>query len=216
MTFKRIEWIIVLIILKLNEQFNQILRAKYILIRFELGNKLITLYQRKLDNKLSPVSTIKLFILNELLKSNLHMSLETVQIQEHHICRGSGNNLKVGQCYYLTDLIDNLTVSSSNTSAIVLQDYLEVSYEMDLVKHINKSNSLRGMRNSSLKNLHGLPERGQYFTLEDLSKFLYEKLYDDVFLEKLRIPSIQFESIGGQEVKEKNTCSFFYKFENEI
>lgn len=203
-------------IAQLNERLNYRLRAEHVLIRCMIGQDLITVYRKKINKKLSPASTIKLFMLDEALQRELHHDDRYIEIEPKHICKGSGNNLKIGHHYKVRDLIENLTVSSSNTAAMVLQDFIQTSEGINLLQKINTTNLIRGMQHSYFKNLHGLRAPGHYLTLADFSKFLDQKLFDDVFLEKLRMPTIDFVSFEGHQVKESNTFSLLKKFENEI
>lgn len=188
----------------LNENLNQNLRGKHILIRLVIDQKLTTVFKKSIDTRITPASTLKLFILDEFL-SEKKIKNQWIKVEEEDIVRGSGNNLKVEQSYQLNDLVKNLTVQSSNTSAHIIRRYLENISGKNIIQKINKQNMKYGMVNTNLMNVHGLPEKNQYISLNDFSLFLDNKITNKEFLRKLNIKQFEFFSLEGEKVVVENT-----------
>ncbi|MQW91368.1 hypothetical protein GFH30_10185 [Acinetobacter wanghuae] len=189
---------------RLSDSLNQSLTGKHILIRmYEKGGN-FTLYQKNIDRKVVPASTAKIFLLDRLLNSNIDMD-EYLEVTEDDVRKGSGNNLKVGELYRVQDLIKNLMIASSNTSAAVLRKYLEKVQDYNFISYINQYNSTRGMINTHLVNEHGLADRLQYTTLSDLKIILDAKLTDARFQAMSNITEHVFYSKSGDEIRVKNT-----------
>ncbi|WP_213064398.1 serine hydrolase [Acinetobacter puyangensis] len=195
----------------INEQLNQKLKGKNIIIKIFDDNP-ITIFRKNIEHKVVPASTIKIFLLDVILKQNVDLQYY-IEIMEDDIVKGSGNNLVVGDSYKIEDLIKNLMISSSNTSAKVLSRYLSENHDILYLNVINEINKKKGMLNTNLVNEHGLANRNQYTTIYDLSLFMDEKINDHYLLEFMNINEYEFYSKNDREVKIKNT---FLNMENNI
>ena len=194
----------------LNSRLSSSLIGKHILIRASYNDEVFTLFQKDIDKKVIPASTIKLFLLDELIKFKDGLNFNKyIKIQQEDLIKGSGNNLKVGEEYKVIDIMKNLMISSSNTSAKVLRKYFESETGVDFIQHINNINKDKGLLKTNIVNEHGLANRAQSTTLRDFSIFLDGKIKHNYFKVFCNIESYEFLSKSGHKVSIKNTYTFY-------
>lgn len=189
---------------QLHEEFHQQLKGKHILIRCKVAKNTFTLFQRNIDERIKPASTVKFFLLKTLLELKIDVK-HYLEVKEQHIKRGSGNNLKVGQHYLVKDLITNLMVASSNTAACVLQDYVEELLGESYIAYFNKTNLRNGLFNINLVDAHGLTNQKQYVNLADFAEILDPCIGDKKLLKWMRIQEHEFSSKQGHQIKITHT-----------
>ena len=192
-------------IAELSDQLNLLLNGKHILIRMHTEDKKFTIFQKSIEKRIAPASTVKIFLLDALLKNNID-NYTFLKVEKDDMTKGSGYNLKVGEEYYAIDLIKNLMIASSNTSARVLRKKLEKVIGVNYFEYINQN-----FENFNLINEHGLGHKYQYVTLKGLIKFLDEKVDDQKFKSYLNYETHSFSSKLGHIVDIKNTYEFFDK-----
>lgn len=191
-------------IVNLNEQFNRHLLGKNILIRYEIDGEITTLFQRGIEQKVQPASTIKLFLLEQLLEQSFNQE-DYLNYDIRFIEKGSGNNLKLGASYKISDLIKNMMIASSNVASKILEDYLSNQLGEDIVAKVNARNLQRGMKGTHLVNLTGLPDKNQFIRLNDFSIFLDEHLHDANFLTQLGMTEFILRPRNHDPMLVKNT-----------
>jgi D-alanyl-D-alanine carboxypeptidase len=188
----------------LNEKFNQHLLGKNILIRYEIEGEVTTLFQRGIEQKIQPASTIKLFLLEQLLEESLNDE-DYLEYETRFIQKGSGNNLHLEMSYKIGDLINNMMVASSNVASKMLEDYLSQRLNENIVSRVNARNQKRGMQGTQLVNLTGLPHKHQSIRLKDFSIFLDEHLHDSNFLAKISVKEFVLRPKNNDPVLVRNT-----------
>lgn len=193
---------------ELHEQLQQKLKGKHILIRCKNSEGIFTIFQRDIQKRIKPASTVKIFLLQTLLQLNVNFD-HWLEVKEHHLTRGSGNNLKLGNHYLVKDLLINLLVASSNTAASVLQEYVEELLAENYVNYLNKQHLNMGLMNIHLMDAHGLTNQKQYVSLADFGEILDTHIGDKKFLKWMRIKEHYFVSKQGYETTIKNTYTNF-------
>lgn len=189
---------------EIHEYLDQNLKGKHIIIRCQKDEQIFSVFRRNTHKKVVPASTAKVFLLASLIEHKVDLN-HVIKVQSDDITKGSGNNLVVGQSYQVNDLMINLMTASSNTSATVLANYLSEYIGSPYVEYINHKNASLGLKNTNLVNEHGLANKFQYTTLDDLTKFLDTKLNDIDFLRLMRTTQHEFFSVEGHRVQIENT-----------
>lgn len=189
---------------QLHEELHQQLKGKHIVIRCKVAKNTFTLFQRNIHQRIKPASTVKLFLLKTLFDLNIDVN-RWLKVEDHHITKGSGNNLKAGHHYLVKDLIVNLMVASSNTAACVLQDYVEKLLGVNYVNYLNKTHLKNDLFNINLVDSHGLTNQNQYVSVSDFSKILDSYIGEKKILKWMNIEQHEFSSQEKHEVQITNT-----------
>ncbi|MDC4876458.1 serine hydrolase, partial [Acinetobacter baumannii] len=158
-------------------EFNSIMKkierisAKSLSI-FIIDNKhSVEVYSKNTNVKIVPGSVVKLLTL--FLVFDLNISLrEIVRVKESNLIVGSGYNLQGNDLITINDLLKNMIFKSSNTSAEVLKEVIEEKTKISYEEHAKKIINKLGMTLTNIVNSHGLYERKQYTTVDDLLKLV--------------------------------------------
>ncbi|QNX01286.1 serine hydrolase [Acinetobacter seifertii] len=147
----------------------------------------IEVYSKNTNLKIVPGSVVKLLTL--FLVFDLNISLrEIVRVKENNLIVGSGYNLQENDLITINDLLKNMIFKSSNTSAEVLKEIIEEKTKIPYEEHAKKIINKLGMTLTNIVNSHGLYERKQYTTVDDLLKLVIN------MLENKKIESFLFYS----------------------
>ncbi len=135
----------------------------------------IEVYSKNTNVKIVPGSVVKLLTL--FLVFDLNISLrEIVRVKENNLIVGSGYNLQGNDLITINDLLKNMIFKSSNTSAEVLKEVIEEKTKIPYEEHAKKIINKLGMTLTNIVNSHGLYERKQYTTVDDLLKLVINML----------------------------------------
>lgn len=174
-------------------EFNSIMKkierisAKSLSIFIIDNERSIEVYSKNTNLKIVPGSVVKLLTL--FLVFDLNISLrEIVRVKENNLIVGSGYNLQENDLITINDLLKNMIFKSSNTSAEVLKEIIEAKTKMPYEEHAKKIINKLGMTLTNIVNSHGLYERKQYITVDDLLKLVIN------MLENKKIESFLFYS----------------------
>lgn len=174
-------------------EFNSIMKkierisAKSLSIFIIDNERSIEVYSKNTNLKIVPGSVVKLLTL--FLVFDLNISLrEIVRVKENNLIVGSGYNLQENDLITINDLLKNMIFKSSNTSAEVLKEIIEEKTKIPYEEHAKKIINKLGMTLTNIVNSHGLYERKQYTTVDDLLKLVIN------MLENKKIESFLFYS----------------------
>ncbi|WP_163120457.1 serine hydrolase [Acinetobacter pittii] len=170
----------------------------------------IEVYSKNTNIKIVPGSVVKLLTL--FLVFDLNISLrEIVRVKKNNLIVGSGYNLQENDLITINDLIKNMIFKSSNTSAEVLKELIEEKTNIPYEEHAKKIINKLGMTLTNIVNSHGLYERKQYTTVDDLLKLVIK------MLENKKIESFLFYSHQSIIVqRNKNYINFDFDSNEKI
>lgn len=124
-------------------------------------------YSKDEKLKFYPASVVKLFTLYFIFYHEINLSIE-VEVKPNDVRPGSGNNLKSGDLITVENLLKNMFFASSNSSAKILKDLLEVKLNKSFVEIANEVIFKLNLKNTAIKNEHGLFNKEQKVTAQDL------------------------------------------------
>lgn len=134
-------------------------------------------YSKNADKKCYPASTVK--IMTYIITTEQVENLEgtKVEIKEEVLDQlaGTGSSLSglenyIGEKLSVFQLLHCMMVSSGNDAALVLADYLGKGDVDAFVKLMNTKAKELGCKNTKFTNPHGLHDKNQYTTAEDMLK----------------------------------------------
>ncbi|MEE1155032.1 MAG: D-alanyl-D-alanine carboxypeptidase family protein, partial [Acutalibacteraceae bacterium] len=134
-------------------------------------------YSKNADKKCYPASTVK--IMTYIITTEQVENLEgtKVEIKEEVLDQlaGTGSSLSglenyIGEKLSVFQLLHCMMVSSGNDAALVLADYLGKGDVDAFVKLMNNKAKELGCKNTRFTNPHGLHDKNQYTTAEDMLK----------------------------------------------
>jgi serine-type D-Ala-D-Ala carboxypeptidase (penicillin-binding protein 5/6) len=163
------------------------------------------LLENNKDQKIEPASFVKvltLYVAFDLLHSGrVKLSDEVFVSQKAWKTGGSQMFIEVNNKVVLEDLIKGIAVVSGNDACVALAEHLYGSTE-DFVNVMNETAQKIGMKNTFLKNPHGLPDSRQYTTPYDMALLARQYIHD--FPEALRYHSMLEFTYAGITQQNRN------------
>jgi D-alanyl-D-alanine carboxypeptidase (penicillin-binding protein 5/6) len=139
------------------------------------------LLENNKELKIEPASFVKvltLYVTFDLLRSGrAKLSDEVFVSQKAWKTGGSQMFIEVNNQVVLEDLIKGIAVVSGNDACVALAEHLYGSTE-NFVQVMNETAQRIGMKNSFLKNPHGLPDAQQYTTPYDMALLARQYIHD--------------------------------------
>ncbi len=139
------------------------------------------LLENNKDQKIEPASFVKiltLYVAFDLIRSGrAKLSDEVFVSQKAWKTGGSQMFIEVNNKVVLEDLIKGIAVVSGNDACVALAEHLYGSTE-DFVQVMNETAQKIGMKNSFLRNPHGLPDAQQYTTPYDMALLARQYIHD--------------------------------------
>lgn len=134
-------------------------------------------YSKNADKKCYPASTVKImtYIITTEKVENLEGTKVEIKQEVLDLLDGTGSSLSglenyVGEKLSVLQLLYCMMVSSGNDAALVLADYLGKGDVDAFVKLMNTKAKELGCKNTKFTNPHGLHDKNQYTTAEDMLK----------------------------------------------
>ncbi len=134
-------------------------------------------YSKNADKKCYPASTVKIMTYIIVTEQVENLEGTKVEIKEEVLDQlaGTGSSLSgledyIGEQLSVFQLLHCMMVSSGNDAALVLADYLGKGDIDAFVKLMNAKAKELGCKNTKYTNPHGLHDKNQYTTAEDMLK----------------------------------------------
>jgi D-alanyl-D-alanine carboxypeptidase (penicillin-binding protein 5/6) len=163
------------------------------------------LLENNKEQKIEPASFVKiltLYVAFDLLHSGrAKLSDEVFVSQKAWKTGGSQMFIEVNNKVVLEDLIKGIAVVSGNDACVALAEHLYGSTE-DFVHVMNETAQKIGMKNTLLKNPHGLPDARQYTTPYDMALLARQYIHD--FPEALHYHSMLEFTYAGITQQNRN------------
>ncbi len=113
---------------------------------------------------------------------------------------------KAGEKVSKRELIDCLIVYSANDAASIIA--YEISGSLDaFIKEMQATADKMGLTSTSVKNIHGFDEEGQYTTAKDIAKMLKYALNYPVFVEAFSASSVTLKKTSLNEERTYNASN---------
>lgn len=136
-------------------------------------NSLEILHARQIDAQRHPASLTKimtLYLTFEALESGQLTLDQSVPVSAHAASTAPVKmGLRTGQDVRIDTLIQAVAVRSSNDAAVVLAEAIGGN-EPEFVNRMNMTAAALGMRRTTFRNPHGLPDERQVTTARDMAK----------------------------------------------
>jgi D-alanyl-D-alanine carboxypeptidase len=137
------------------------------------ANSLDILHARQIDAQRHPASLTKimtLYLAFEALETGQLTLDQAVPVSTHAASTAPVKmGLRIGQNVRIDTLIQAVAVRSSNDAAVVLAEAIGGS-EVQFVDRMNAAAATLGMRRTTFRNPHGLPDDAQVTTARDMAK----------------------------------------------
>ncbi len=160
-----------------------------------------TLYSKDSNKKLPMASTTKIFTALTVIENCDNLD-ELVSVpKEALLVEGTSIYLKKEEKLSVKELLYGLMLRSGNDAAMALAHHISGNAK-DFAVLMNKTASKYGLKNTSLKNPHGLDEKDHYTTAYDLALFTQHALRNSTFR--------QIVSSKNYEIKERENCPYRY------
>ena len=164
------------------------------------------LYEQSSRLKMAPASFVKILTLYTALDTirarKLRMDDRVTISEKAWKTGGSKMFLKVGERVKLEDLLKGIAIVSANDACVALAEYMAGS-EDNFVLEMNKRAQLIGLKDSQLKNSHGMPAEGQQMTAFDVA--LLARRYVEDCPEALPLHSTKVFEHNGIRQHNRNT-----------
>ena len=163
------------------------------------------LFSKNENQKLPMASTTKIFTALTVIE-NCEDINQLVEVPDEALkTEGTSIYLKKGEKLTVKELLYGLMLRSGNDSAVALAYHISGNIK-DFAVLMNKTAQKYKLKNTSLKNPHGLDEKDHYTTALDLAIFTQNALKNETFREIVSSKSF--------EIKEREGCPYRY-FENK-
>ncbi len=144
------------------------------------------MFDKKADKKLPPASMTKimtmLLVMEAIENGGLKMD-ETVRASEYAASMGGSQIfLEPGEEMTVRDLLKGVAIASGNDASVALAERIAGS-EDAFVEMMNKKVKELGLKNSSFKNVTGLPADGHYSSANDMAVIARELLKYEKIIE---------------------------------
>lgn len=131
------------------------------------------LYEQDADKRIAPASLTKIltmYLVWEDIEQGRVKLEDTVTISAASAATG-GSSMKLvkGEQVTVHDLMRGMGIASGNDACVAIAEYISGSEE-NFVERMNRKARFLGMQNSSFKNPHGLPAKGQVTTARDMMR----------------------------------------------
>lgn len=129
------------------------------------------LYEQNADKKIAPASLTKIltmYLVWEDIEQRRVKLGDSVRISRAAAATG-GSSMKLVRNEQVTveDLLRGMGIASGNDACVAVAEYLSGNTK-DFVQRMNRKAKFLGMTNSTFKNPHGLPAKGQLTTARDM------------------------------------------------
>ncbi len=159
------------------------------------------LYNKNENQKLPMASTTKIFTALTVIENCNNLD-EIVSVpKEAVITEGTSIYLKQNEKLTVKELLYGLMLRSGNDSAVALAYHISGNIK-DFATLMNKTAQKYGLKNTSLKNPHGLDEKDHYTTAYDLALFTQHALNNKTFREIV--------SSSSYKIAERENCPYRY------
>lgn len=119
--------------------------------------------------------------------------------------KGARINLKIGEKYYVSDLLSAILISSANDACLALAEYIGKT-EANFVKIMNKKAKELGLKNTHFKNACGYDSDGHVSTANDLAKLSFYALKYETFAKLVSTKNTTIGTVDGKrEIFLKNS-----------
>lgn len=163
------------------------------------------LYQKNPEGRIPPASVTKvmtMYLVYEAVAKKQASLKDTVTVgPEVRQAWGSRMRLKEGDRVTLEQLMKGMAVASGNDACLVAAKHLAGGVPA-FVARMNKKAKELGMANTTFKNPHGLPARGQVSTAEDL--LILARSYLKRFPQSLAYHSMKTYTYNNVRLKNSN------------
>ena len=159
------------------------------------------LYNKNENQKLPMASTTKIFTALTVIENCNNLDDIVSVPKEAVITEGTSIYLKQNEKLTVKELLYGLMLRSGNDSAVALAYHISGNIK-DFATLMNKTAQKYGLKNTSLKNPHGLDEKDHYTTAYDLALFTQHALNNKTFREIV--------SSSSYKIAERENCPYRY------
>ena len=159
------------------------------------------LYSKNENMKLPMASTTKIFTALTVIENCKDLNEYVSVPKQATITEGTSIYLKVNEKLSVKELLYGLMLRSGNDAAVALACHVAGNLK-DFAMLMNETAKKYGLKNTLLKNPHGLDEKGHYTTAKDLALFTQNALKNTTFREIV--------STKNYEIKERENCPYRY------
>ncbi|NWF94234.1 MAG: serine hydrolase [Syntrophaceae bacterium] len=164
------------------------------------------LYEQNPYLRIPPASFVKvltLYLAYDALRAGQIKMDDWVTVSEKAWrTQGSKMFIKVGSRVKVEDLLKGIAVTSGNDACVAIAEHLAGSEEVFVLKMNEKARAL-GLKDSQIKNSHGMPAEGQYTTAMDMA--LLAQRYIEEYPEALALHSMTEFEYNGIRQGNRNT-----------
>lgn len=157
------------------------------------------LYSKNENMKLPMASTTKIFTALTVIENCKNLDDKAIVPKEAIKTEGTSIYLKLDEKLTVRELLYGLMLRSGNDAAVTLAYHISGSVQ-DFANLMNQTATKYGLKNTMLKNPHGLDEKGHYTTAYDLAIFTREALKNETFREIVSSKTF--------EIKERENCPY--------
>ncbi|HOA83952.1 MAG TPA: D-alanyl-D-alanine carboxypeptidase family protein [Thermodesulfovibrio thiophilus] len=172
------------------------------------------LYGINPHTKLPPASTTKLVTVMIAL-DNLDLEQKVIISKKSAMTPGVTPRLIKGEAYKVRDLVYLALMRSVNAAAVALAEATAGS-EANFVKLMNRKVQKIGAKDTRFVNSSGLPGRGQYTTVYDLTKIMSHALEYPLIKEAIHTRVYLIRSLNGKKHFIQNTNQLLWEEDNII
>jgi D-alanyl-D-alanine carboxypeptidase len=169
------------------------------------------LYGKNVNSKVKPASTTKvmtalLAMENLSLNQYVTVSARATQVQPSKL------DLRAGERYKVSDLLEAAVVNSANDAAVVLAEAVAGS-EWQFVQMMNARAKQLGAKNTKFANSHGLPsgKTSQYTTAYDMYLIFLKALKYPFFRDVIKMKYGSMTSQGGRQISFKSHNKMLFR-----
>lgn len=159
------------------------------------------LYSKDENKKLPMASTTKIFTALTVIENCKDLEELVVVPVEAVRTEGTSIYLKTNEKLTVKELLYGLMLRSGNDCAVTLAHHISGGVK-EFAQLMNLTTKKYGLKNTSLRNPHGLDEEGHYTTAYDLALFTQKALQNNTFREIV--------SSKSYEIKERENCPHRY------
>ena len=161
----------------------------------------VLVYNKEENKKLPMASTTKIFTALTVIENCKNLADQVVVPKEAVVVEGTSIYLKQNERLTVEELLYGLMLRSGNDAAVALAVHTAGTCD-EFAKLMNATATKYGLKNTSLKNPHGLDQKDHYTTAKDLATFTMHSLKNPIFR--------KIVSSKSYEIAERENCPYRY------
>jgi len=158
-------------------------------------NKNQLIYEKDANNKLSPASLTKIMTSILAIKSDKMNKIVTITKEMTNV-KPTIMNFKVGEKFYLKDLVHAALIQSANDAANAIAIYLGNGNKQKFVNMMNTKAKKLNMHNTNFQNPCGFDNPKHKSTAKDLLKLTEYAIKNKVFNDIVKKEEYSFKSLN--------------------